>query len=95
MQAPKTVSALKRALTVGTRIEMTKYCNQEPSERIRGIGTITRVQTNGVYIDRGNGESYVDFPSASNYNPSIEYNDRFEFSSGGVNPITLEYRIIT
>jgi hypothetical protein len=94
MQTVKTVAELKRALTVGRKIEMVKYNGGVPSEKIRGIGTVTKVQTNGVYIDRGHGNSYLDFPKAANFAPSIEIQGNFEISTPGNYPITLEYRLI-
>lgn len=90
----KTVADLKRALTVGARIEMVRYCGNVPSEKVRGVGTVTKVQTNGVYIDRGFGNSWLDFPKATNFAASIERPGHFEVWSDGDNPITLEYRLI-
>ena len=88
------VSELKRKLQVGQKIEMVRYNGGEPSERIKGIGTVTRVQTNGVYINRGNGDSFMDFPKASNFAMSIERPGNFEMWTDGKFPITLEYRLI-
>lgn len=94
MKTPKTVAELKRMLQVGQKIEMVRYNGGEPSEKRRGIGTVTKVQTNGVYIDRGHGNSFLDFPKSTNFAQSIERPGNFEISSPGNYPITLEYRLI-
>ena len=89
-----TLAALKRKLQPGQRIEMVRYCGQEPSEKIKGIGTVTKVQTNGVFINRGHGDSFLSFPKASNFAMSIERPGHFEIWTDGTHPITLEYRLI-
>ncbi len=96
MTAIKTVADLKRALQVGTQIEMVRYNGQAPTGKLAGVGTISKVQTNGVWIKRGeNKSSWLDFPKASEFMPSIERAGHFEISSGGNYPIVLEYKIIS
>lgn len=88
------LSEFKRRMQVGQKIEMVRYNGGEPSEKIRGVGVVTKVQTNGVYIDRGHGNSFLDFPKAENFNMSIERPEHIEISTPGNYPITLEYRLI-
>lgn len=89
-----TVADLKRVLIVGQKIEMTRYNNKPPVERISGVGVVSKVQTNGVYIERNGKNSFLDFPKATEFMPSIENIGHFEISSGGNYPITLEYRLV-
>ena len=94
METLKTVADLKRSLALGTKIEMTRYNNEKPSERIRGVGIVVKVQTNGVYIQRNGKNSFLDFPKATEFTPSVENAGHFEITSGGNYPITLEYRLL-
>ena len=74
MKTPKTVAELKRILVVGQKIECTLFEGKIPKERMRGIGEIAKVQTNGVYIERGKCKhrSWLDFPKASEYEPLFD-----------------------
>lgn len=83
-----TLAELKRKLQIGQKIEMVRYNGGEPSEKIRGVGVVIKVQTNGVYIDRGHGNSFLDFPKACNFAMSIERPGNFEINSPGNYPIT-------
>jgi len=94
MQTIKTLADFKRALTVGTKIEMVRYNNMPPTELIAGVGTVSKVQTNGVWINRRGRDSYLEFPKASNFMLSIERPGHIEIATPGKNPITLEYRLI-
>lgn len=87
----KTVAQLKRELTVGRKIEMIAFNGGEPTEKIAGVGTIVKVQTNGVYIDRGNGKSWMDFPKASGFIQSYTNDNTFEINLGWV---SLVYKLI-
>ena len=91
----KTVAELKRKLQTGQKIEMVRYNGQAPSERIAGVGTVKHVQGNAVTIERNGKESWLYFPKASEFFPSIENSNHFEITSAGKYPITLEYRLIT
>ena len=88
------LAELKRKLQTGQKIEMVRYCGQEPSEKIRGVGTVSKVQSNGVYINRNGRDSFMDFPKATNFAMSIERAGHFEMWTDGNYPITLEYRLI-
>lgn len=89
------LAELKRKLQVGQKIEMVRYNGGEPSALIRGVGVVTKVQSNGVWIDRGHGrDSFFDFPKASNFAMSIERPGNFEVWTNGNYPITLEYRLV-
>ena len=94
MTTPQTVAALKRSLVEGQKIEMVRYNGETPPERIAGIGIVKTVQGNAVTIERNGKESWLWFPKAGEFHPSIERAGHFEISSEGKYPITLEYRLI-
>lgn len=64
----KTLSDLKKTLTLGRQIEMLTYNGQAPSEPLRGTREVVAVQSNGVYLARfpeSKQRSFMDFPRAS------------------------------
>lgn len=91
----KTLAQLKRDLKVGAKI---KCIFNLHGKNLNVTRTITRVQTNGIYIETNDGpkvfESWLPFPKKASY---VNYeNNTFEFydNYSGKNFKCLAYEII-
>lgn len=91
----KTFAQLKRDLKVGTKI---KCIFNLHGKNLNTIRTITRVQTNAVYIETNDGErtfeSWLPFPKKSSF---VKYeNNTFEFYDNYAGDIfkCLAYEIV-